>query len=397
MRRDALLIGCLLGGLLLSPAVALPRFSVMVGEGCTTCHLNPSGQGLRNRYGVEVFGTRELAQSRREALKTVIGERLRIGGDLRVQPYFYLDDRAGVASADPNAQTTGTETTIGLFTMQTDLYLAWDLQDQLTIYLETDLLNQTAEVFGMWDPKGEAGYLKVGRFLPNYGLRIDDHTAFIRGGNPRSRRQGLTDGLFWGPNYSDSGLETGFRLLGLQWTLGAFNGEAFSPLNDDRELALLGRVERFVRLSRSTHLLLGGNVYSSQNPTQEALGRLLLAGGFLGIGGKSWTLTAEADWAQDYLPANGAAQTGSPTRGAHSLAIFVEGAVRAAQGVYLLARLEHFDPDLDADGQRFWRGSLGAEWYPVPYLEIKPTLRYTDQGTDQVRLLEALLQLHGWL
>ena len=30
------------------------------------------------------------------------------------------------------------------------------------------------------------GWLKIGQSKPNYGLKLDDHTSFIRGGNPSS-------------------------------------------------------------------------------------------------------------------------------------------------------------------------------------------------------------------
>ncbi|MAF11480.1 hypothetical protein CMK11_13605 [Candidatus Poribacteria bacterium] len=362
------------------PAAALPRFSLQEGEGCHLCHANPSGAGLRNGYGVEKFGNDKLAADDRRDIDAQISDHLRVGGDIRTQAYAYIDDLDGVEGA-----TDTTDVSNGFFTMQADLYANWELTDHASVYIEQDILNRTAEVFGMMASEDHEKYIKAGSFLPNYGLRVDDHTAFIRGGNPRADRD---DGLFWEANYADSGVEMGAEIADFYLTGGIYNGGAIATIPDrDDEKAFLGRAERYVELG-SLNALLGGNVYTNNNSAIE--GRMLLAGGFVGVGGDVWTLMGELDIADKYLADD------AGTGGLTSLAVFVEGTFRVAKGIHIIERFEFFDPDLDLESGRFWRASLGAELYPIPYLEIKPTFRYTGQPKGSADLGEVLLQTHWW-
>jgi len=359
------------------------------GEGCHLCHTNPSGGGLRNGYGVEEFGNDTLAAHDGRDVDAAITDDIRLGGDIRTQAYAYidyLDGVDGVDGADASDDTSGDKTDVshGFFTMQADLYASWQLTDHASVYIKQDVLHGAAEVFGMMASEDGEKYIKAGSFLPNYGLRIDDHTAFVRGGNPRSDR----DGLLWEANYADSGVEMGAEVAHFYLTGGIYNGSSLSTIPDrDDEKAFLGRAERYVELG-SLRGLIGGNVYSNNNDAIE--GRTLLAGGFAGVGGDMWTLMGEVDFADNYL-ADAAGEAGL-----QSLAVFVEGTFRVAKGVHIVERFEFFDPDMDLESGRFWRASLGAELYPIPYLELKPTFRYTGQPDGSADLGEALLQTHWW-
>jgi hypothetical protein len=368
-------------------AGALPRFSVQKGEGCVLCHANPSGAGLRNLYGMDAFGARELSAKRGNAAAAEIGEAIRVGGDIRTQAYFYRDDEGAT-----------TTTRHGFFAMQADLYAFWELTDGASVYLEQDVLRRTSETFGMFAPKSGRFYLKFGSFLPNYGLKIDDHTAFIRGG---SVRLPLRDGMLWAPNYADTGVEVALRLAGGEATAGVFNGGP-NPLGpdarDSNDKAFLLRAESHGKLGGlGAHG--GASMYTDRSPSVD--GRMVMVGAFGGVGTSEWTLTAAADVAGDYLP------SAALDSGASSLFAFAEAVARAARGVYVLARLEHMDPDLDAASGRVWRASVGAEAFPFPHVELKPLLRLqTDSrvvrdagaGTETAApdVLELLLQTHWW-
>ena len=43
-----------------APAVALPRFAARESLRCRQCHVNPTGGGVRNRYGAEVYAAENL-------------------------------------------------------------------------------------------------------------------------------------------------------------------------------------------------------------------------------------------------------------------------------------------------------------------------------------------------
>src|SRR5439155_15152918 len=66
----------------------------------------------------------------------------------------------------------------GLFLMQGGVYLAADLPEGLTLYYNNDL-GVTRDVFLVARQVPLVSYVKVGKFKPPYGLKLDDHTSFI--------------------------------------------------------------------------------------------------------------------------------------------------------------------------------------------------------------------------
>ena len=384
LKRLLLAMACVVGGLLATrDAAALPRFALQKGTDCLTCHTNPAGGGLRNQYGVEVFGTTELSAKRKSAIKTFVTESLQLGGDFRSQSYAYSDEMPG----ETIPSDTTMETSHGYFVMQTDLYANWQLSDTLSMYIEQDVLRGTREAFGMWR-EGEV-FVKVGAFQPNYGLRVDDHTAFIRGGNPRAAQAGIIDGLIWEPNFADAGIEIWAEVAEIKWTVGAFNGGIQPTTPDfDNDRALLARGETHLGLG-GVNTMIGANVFTNKNVDLDST--MMIAGGFLGVGGNKWTLMGEVDMAKNYL-----ALAADPLEGATSLAVFGEAAYDVSKGWTVLARYEFFDPDLDFESGKVTRFSIGAEIFPVPYLEIKPTFRLTDQPKTPETSIESLLQAHLW-
>ncbi len=72
--------------LLISILGALPRFALQEGISCNLCHVNPSGGGLRNDYGISV-ASHEIARSEGGKLTSgytgMINQYLRVGGDVR--------------------------------------------------------------------------------------------------------------------------------------------------------------------------------------------------------------------------------------------------------------------------------------------------------------------------
>ena len=108
------------------------------------------------------------------------------------------------------------------------------MQADIYVYLK---LNQKASVFTKIGAKGSNSlsteywvllsnlpqniWMKIGRSLPNYGLRVDDHTSFIRGGNYSRTTLNLEkEGLLFDPYFVPPAiLELGVPMFGgLQWT-----------------------------------------------------------------------------------------------------------------------------------------------------------------------------------
>ena len=387
-------------------ASALPRFSLMEGEGCHDCHANPAGAGLRDAHGHH-FGQTKLSAVETREIESWISEHIQLGGDIRTQGYAYFDaesdapfDNGGseIPQAPSHTEEDESDFLFGGFMMQTDLYAQFMLSENLRVYVEQDLLNNTRQAYGLYGDEEAETYVKMGVFEPNYGLRIDDHTAFIRGGNPRAQHNNpaphQVDGLFWGPNRSFKGVEVGSEILETYVTLGVYNA-GFSPILPDNNnaKAFLARGETYLELD-AVNVMIGANMYINKNEelSGESYTELTaLFGSFIGVGNDNWTLMAEIDLIDNYLES-----VDDPGYGAEGYAFWSEGMLRLQKGLYLVGRVESFDPDADADNDSFLRGSVDVEWFPIPYLEIKNSLRITDQPAGLDTLRELLVQTHLW-
>src|SRR5450432_3219433 len=69
-----------------TPAAAEPYLAVQEGYKCNVCHVNPTGGGLRNEFGLTYAKLLLPAETLDNALDSWNGkitDRLRVGGDLR--------------------------------------------------------------------------------------------------------------------------------------------------------------------------------------------------------------------------------------------------------------------------------------------------------------------------
>src|SRR5687767_11794017 len=90
-------------------ASALPRFAVQNGASCILCHVNPTGGGIRNDYGRDVFERRHLSlETAKKNPKDShggflgrINDSLSVGGDLRFA-YLSQSDSDIDADEDPD-------------------------------------------------------------------------------------------------------------------------------------------------------------------------------------------------------------------------------------------------------------------------------------------------------
>ena len=59
--------------LFLASLFGLPRFSIEQESRCINCHVNPSGSGMRNDYGSNVYTLDELTMFPKNAYKECFG------------------------------------------------------------------------------------------------------------------------------------------------------------------------------------------------------------------------------------------------------------------------------------------------------------------------------------
>ena len=168
-------------------ASAYPQFQLVRDQTCSGCHLSPAGggllseNGLTNAESLSQWGTAPEFFYRKVPLPSWLA----LGGDLRGAGGFFVsnkDDRAPVVF--PMQAEIYAAATFGAFSLHVTAG-ARDPQYQN----ETATLFASREHWVQWQQKpgeGEGWFVRVGRFMPVYGLRFVEHPYYDRryGGTP---------------------------------------------------------------------------------------------------------------------------------------------------------------------------------------------------------------------
>jgi hypothetical protein len=233
----------LLAGILLIPtfASALPRFALMKGEAnCLSCHVNPTGGGIRNAGG-ENFAKNMLSMWKRsDKFSGEISDGIRIGTDTRMQ-YLSFSSTFPIATSDSSVTRDSTYSNGGFHAMAAPIYIDASLTQSLNANIKFDPLSGRFEGYGMLQIVSDANdivdasdavnnvYVKMGAFLPAFGIRFDDHTAYVRGGNRGLSGFGAA-GSFWTEGYRDVGGEVGATFFDhISAQVGFYNGSERQP------------------------------------------------------------------------------------------------------------------------------------------------------------------------
>jgi hypothetical protein len=142
-------------------AGALPRYSAQYGQRCALCHVNPTGGGPRTLYASQMIVPEELSFSRYQpeaisAIRPDLTPAVSVGLDLR-NLFMYAEGGRGDQVA-----------------MQADVHVVVEADQSLTAFLTLGN-GGTQEYGGIAYILPLDGYIKVGRFTPDYGWRWEDH------------------------------------------------------------------------------------------------------------------------------------------------------------------------------------------------------------------------------
>lgn len=371
---------------------ALPRFALKKGDvTCGGCHQNPMGGGLRTKGG-ESFSINVLPMWKRgDSLTGAISEGITLGADFRSQFLYFaqqypLYNDFGVRIKDTTsciksfhamsyAVELGVKATNTLFG-----YLRYDpLSAPAEGYAMLHFVHSSGELFQAGDVINDA-YIKVGAFLPAYGIRFDDHTIYARGGNSNVSRFGGA-GLFWGYGYRDEGGELGaffFDHIGVQ--IGVYNGNESNYFSNfigkNPNLAMSARLNVAGELVED--ILsgeIGGSIYT--HPRTDNTGVSVPLSLFAIHGGVSFgpvSVLAEYDDGKNIVLSGGSSIP-------FVKAITLEGSVKIMTGLYGMARLETFKQYADESKTILFgtevknRIMIGAQWFPLRFVEIRPEFR----------------------
>jgi len=357
------------------PLFALPRFSVENGSSCNLCHVNPTGAGLRNDYGVTLFSMEELPIEKGkiftdEDYTGMILDHLRFGADIRFQVL--------------SRKSTDNESKTAYFPMQGDLYGNLSVSKGIDFYVKHDIIHQQPEFWTTLKILPFDGYIRFGKFIPTYGLRLDDHSAFIRGGNLRLSHGLQKEGMIFSPyNESPGILETGLYFSDIFFTVSTSNkyasgneqGYGFSESLNEKNFTFRGE-----------HISSFGLVSTLSGLSYMKEGDFQMKGIFGGVSFKRLNWIGEMDLAENWVKNKSI-----------SLASFSQFSYVVKQGVHILARYDLFDEDINVKHNAVSRVTLGADIFPFSFFEIKLQGRFTSvSGGDSNPEPEYIIQFHTW-
>jgi len=346
-----------------SASWGIPKFASRLNLSCKSCHVNPTGGGLRNAFGTS-YGQEELPiptwqeDFTLEEFSTQLSDIISVGANFRTL-YFYQ-------------QTSPTTSRNSFFQMQSDLYLSARLAKKTTFYLNRG--NGTRfEAFGMAGILPLDGYVKAGWFVPNFGIRADDHNIFTRD---------KTMFAFGGGH--DAGLEVGFSPGMFDFTVGIMNG-ATGDRDDNAMKSLLARGEARFSFS-GINLRGGGSYYNNANPS--GVRTYLGVHGIASLGG-NLTILGEFIQRRDFSNA-----TRIKT---YSNIFYVEANYLLMQGVDAKVGFEFFDPDTKYTTGTESRFVVGLEFYPISGVELRPLYVLRKEQPTDVSNDQFIVMMHLYL
>jgi hypothetical protein len=340
--------------------IALPRFASRTGTKCQSCHINPSGGGMRQAFGQQ-YGRETLpvptwsSGLELEEFTTKLSEFVSVGADMRT--LFFVQQTPGGDRND-------------IFLMQADLYLNLKVAQKFSLYFSRGL-RERYDAFGLLNVLPANGHFKFGKFDPNYGMKTDDHRAYIREKSGFSQQFPI----------EYIGGEIAVSPGAVTITAGMYN----SPSRVSGP-TMLGRVEGVFKASEDVNIWLGGNVF-----TKKALPNMrnTLLGGFGAVSYKDFTVVGEVDLIRN---------TGlGTTKDSTGIATHVEVDFVVTPGLDVKAAWDFFDPDKDLKTGSVSRYSVGFEFFPIQGFEVRPVYRFVVDDPTNIKNNEFQFLVHFFL
>ena len=338
---------------------SLSSYSIEEGSGCINCHVNPTGGGMRNDYGSNIYSLDELSirkwiKSDDKKFDGFIKDNIQIGGEFRIQSYDRQQDHS-------------------VFPMQIDLYSNIEFNNNISMFMK---YGAELELYMLLNKKNR--WIKLGKTMPNYGLKLDDHTSFVRGGNSSNSYiylGSVDEGLIfdYASTYEDPVLvEIGSKInKNLSFTASISTG----IVDKNKENITLSTF--YKNKMNFGSILFGASIMQEDD--------FKMTGIFGGFSKGNLTLSYEIDkvnnWIIDY----------------ESLASYFEMVYKPIQGVHIIIKYDYFDKNYDVLDGSVNRYSFGFNIFPSNMIEIKLQLReYELYPIDFDTDTEYLVQLHTW-
>lgn len=352
----AALVLAIVALLRMTPAAAEPYLAVEEGYKCNVCHINPTGGGLRNDFGLtyaKVLLPAETLDNSLDSWNGKITDRLRVGGDLRTD--WSRDTAPNTASQQAFS--------LEQFRVYADLTI---IPNRLGIYVDEQIApngSQNEEAYLRYGNTTDGFYIKGGQFYLPFGWRLQDQTAFVRedtGINMTTPDKGIELG------YEHSAWSAQFDL-----TNGASNATTGSGYQVTSQVVYTKPIWR---------------VGIAGSSTQSNAGDRRMGGLFAGLKTGPIAWLAEGDIIHDDSLERTIA------------AGLLEGDWRILKGHNLKLTAEYSDPDRAVRNNQQTRYSLVYEYTPLPFLQLRAGYRHyfgIPQNNEQNQQL-TFVELHGY-
>jgi len=359
-------------------AYTLPRFATRLNLPCQSCHVNPSGGGMRNAFG-QSFGRDSLSvkswqqEYELDDFSTKVSEFLSYGADFRLLAFYQ-------SKTNPDASLSS------FFPMQMDLYFNLAVSKKINLFINPAFgPYNRLEAFAIAKVLPANGYVKLGRFAPPYGLRFDDHTSFVRQATPFRNNMG-----------QQTGVELGLR-AGSFAAMGAVTNGMQGDLDGNLAKAVFGKLEAHGEVG-PLRVLAGVSSYNDASSVEK----LNLFGGYGAVTFMDmFTVTGDVERIQGNSSSMSVSsdlnQRNAPGTDLKQLAVMIEADYPLTHGIDLKFMYDFFDPDTKTKSGTAVRYSGGVEFMPVSGVEVRPLYRYTRDSILNRNVSELQILFHLYL
>jgi hypothetical protein len=357
-------------------ADAYPQFQLSTGtDTCHQCHFSPGGGGLINEYGRDEASDISMFQKGDGRFLHGLWDppaSFQIGVDLRVVGL-------GIAAKPDTATETFT------FPMQNEIYLRPQV-GKLSLYVAAGFRDSrgafaptSREHYLMYEDTEKGFYVRAGRFFPVFGLRLQDHTSFIR----RNTQMYLYEEPY--------GVAYGKYLESSELHVSAFV-RAFGALEYLGTAHDSGVAAYYERRNEDSTFAWGAQTKLTISDTDR---RAWLGGTYKQwLEGAKVLLLGELDLAVETFPESGGV---SPDPLLQTVA-YAGASYMPMQGLMITPAVQHFDADAQHHGSSRNAVDLNVQWFAIPHLELHVLQRFEVEALDTSRpILLTLAQVHYYL
>jgi hypothetical protein len=351
-------------------AFSEPYLAVQQGYKCVQCHVNPTGGGLRNNFGL-VFAENALPLNTLPAgapvwLGQAVQDIIRVGGDLRAQ-YFDLET--------PHQKSVN-QFLLEQFRLYADVTVIPNL---LGVYVDEQVAPGGATNMEAYARIGSQSnwYIKGGQFYLPFGWRLQDQTSFVR------------EATLIAMDTPDTGVEFGLE-----------RGKWSAQLDVTNGIINQGKPNGYQVTSNVVRVESSWRVGASGSFTRSSVGNRNLLGLYAGLrtGPVAWLTEVDLVHQQGSpagftTPGVGLVPTGT------QIPAFVEADWLIHRGNNLKVTYDYLDPQRNAQGNGEDRWSLVYELTPFPFIQLRTGFR-RQSGPRQINFENASLafaELHLFL